>query len=416
MLVPTRRIPSVFLAVAIAAGGFVVGYLVGQARTPSSASPVSVASDARVVGRDAEAPAGAKELDFQLFWDVWSLVARDYLRQPVAEPKLLHGALTGLVESLDDPYSSFFDPTRARILQQDLAGELEGIGAEIGMKDGQLTVIAALPNTPAQAAGLAAGDAILAIDEVATTDLTLEDAVARIRGPKATTVALLVRTPKEAPREIAITRAVIRVEGVTVRSERTPAGRSVAVIAIAHFNPDTVARFDEAIRNILASGDAGLVIDLRNDPGGFLEAAIDIAGAWAERRVVVRERTNDGRVTEHRTSGLARVQALPTVVLVNRGTASAAEIVAGALQDYRMAVIIGEQTFGKGTVQHLTSLRDGSAVKLTIAEWLTPSGRSIEGDGITPDIAVELTKQDREASRDPQLDRALQVLDERMSK
>ncbi|MBI4434348.1 S41 family peptidase [Candidatus Uhrbacteria bacterium] len=416
MLVPARRIVSLSLAVAIAAGGFVVGYLVGQASAPLSTSPAFVASDARVVGRDAEAPASAKELDFQLFWDVWSLVARDYLRQPIAEPKLLHGALTGLVESLGDPYSSFFDPTRARILQQDLAGELEGIGAEIGIKDGQLTVIAALPNTPALAAGLTAGDAILMIDGVATTDLTLEDAVARIRGPKATTVTLLIQTPKEAPREVAITRAVIRVEGVTVRSERTPRGRTVAAISIAHFNPDTVARFDETIRNVLAKGDAGLVIDLRNDPGGFLEAAIDIAGAWAERRVVVRERTNDGRVTEHRTSGLARLQALPTVVLVNRGTASAAEIVAGALQDYHMATIVGEQTFGKGTVQHLTTLRDGSAVKLTIAEWLTPSGRSIDGDGITPDIVVELTKQDREAGRDPQFQRALQVLDERIGK
>lgn len=416
MLLSARRFITIWLAVAIAAGGFVVGYVVGVRRQPTAdRRQPQATSGARVVGRDASPPTDAQELDFQLFWDVWSLISRDYLRQPVVEPRLLYGALEGLVESVGDPYSAFFDPQSARILQQDLAGELEGIGAEIGIKDRQLTVIAALPNTPAYVAGLTAGDAILAIDGSATTDVTLEDAVARIRGSKGTTVTLLIQPKGESPREIAIVRAVIRVEGVAVRPERTLKGRSVAVISVAHFNSDVVARFDEAVRNVLAAGDAGLIMDLRNDPGGFLEAAIDIAGAWAERRVVVRERTNDGRIVEHRTSGLARLQTLPTVVLVNRGTASAAEIVAGALQDYRFATVVGEQTFGKGTVQHLTSLRDGSAVKLTIAEWLTPSGRSIEGGGITPDIIVELTKEDRVAGRDPQMQRALQVLDERIA-
>lgn len=417
MFLTARRFITLWLAVAIAAGGFVVGYVVGQRQqlAPTGASGLPAGGDARIVNRSVAPPADARELDFQLFWDVWSLIGRDYLRQPVTEPKLLYGALGGLVDSLNDPYSAFFDPQRARILQQDLAGELEGIGAEIGIKDQQLTVIAALPNTPAQTAGLVAGDAILAIDGSTTTDVTLEDAVAHIRGPRGTTVTLLVQSKGEPPREAAIVRAVIRVEGVTVRSERTSAGRTIAVVSIAHFNPDTVARFDEAARNILAAGDAGLIVDLRNDPGGFLEAAIDIAGAWAERRVVVRERTNDGRITEHRTSGLARLQTLPTVVLVNRGTASAAEIVAGALQDYRFATVVGEQTFGKGTVQHLTNLRDGSAVKLTIAEWLTPSGRSIEGSGITPDVIIELTKEDREAKRDPQMARALQELDTKIS-
>lgn len=414
MLVTSRRFLVVWAFVAVAAGGFVSGYLVGGRPSTSALLP-NGDPVVRVVNRDAPVPPSAKELDFQIFWDVWGTVERDYLRQPVAPAKLLHGSLAGLVASLGDPYSAFFDPEHARLLQQDLAGELEGIGAEIGIKERQLTVIAALPETPAAHAGLSSGDVILSIDDAPTTEMTLEDAVARIRGPKGTAVTMLIRSPRErTPRELSITRAVIRIESVRARVERTPGGRSVAVVTISHFNPDAVARFETELRSILARGDAGVVIDLRNDPGGFLESAIDIAGAWVERRLVVRERTNDGRVTDHRANGLARLLPLPTVVLVNGGTASAAEILAGALQDYTIAAIVGEQTFGKGTVQHLTTLRDGSAVKLTIAEWLTPSGRSIEGNGITPDFVVERTKEQQEAKRDPQLDRAFTLLDERI--
>lgn len=418
MFLTARRFITSILVIGLAAGGFVAGYVVGQRNTGAVATITpAVVENVRVVNRTVATPTSAKELDFQLFWDTWGLVERDYLRQPVRDDQLLYGAVEGLVASLGDPYSAFFNPERARLLQQDLIGELEGIGAEIGIKDKQLMVIAALPDTPAQAAGLVAGDLILAIGGTPTTDITLEDAVARIRGPKGSSVTMTIRSPENGdPREVSIVRAIIHVESVQSRPKQTPHNRSVTVLSIAHFNPDATTRVDGAIRDVLARGDAGLVVDLRNDPGGFLESAIDIAGAWLERRVAVRERSNDGRVVEHTTTGLARLQTTPTVVLVNRGTASAAEILAGALQDYHLATIVGEQTFGKGTVQHLTTLRDGSAVKLTIAEWLTPAGRSIEGDGITPDVVVELTREDREAKRDPQMERALQLLDERISR
>ncbi|MFH1430766.1 MAG: S41 family peptidase, partial [Candidatus Uhrbacteria bacterium] len=287
---------------------------------------------------------------------------------------------------------------------------------EIGIKDRQLTIIAPLPGTPAANAGLRTSDAILAIDEVSTFDMTLEEAVARIRGPRGTSVGLLIHSPDaEVPRTVTMTREVIAIESVTVEERKTSDGTPITYIQIAHFNGDTVERFDTAVRELIARNDRGIILDLRNDPGGFLDSAIDISGAWAERRVVVRERANDGRVQEHRTDGLARLQSLPTVVLVNAGTASASEIVAGALQDYGLATIIGEQTFGKGTVQHLTNLDDGSAIKLTIAEWLTPSGRSIEGDGITPDVVVELSDDDMENERDGQLDRALLELERLMA-
>jgi len=417
MFLTARRSIATIVVIGFTTGGFVAGYAVGRVnRNGAAVTPAAVTEDVHVINRTATSPASAKELDFQLFWDTWGLVQRDYLRQPVHDDHLLYGALEGLVASLGDPYSAFFNPDRARLLQQDLVGELEGIGAEIGIKEKQLTVIAALLDTPAHVAGLVAGDIILAIGGTPTTDMTLEDAVARIRGPKGSSVTMTIRSPEaKESRDVSMVRAVIHVESVRARPMKTPRGRAATILSIAHFNPDATTRVDEAIRDILARGDAGLIVDLRNDPGGFLESAIDIAGAWLERRVAVRERSNDGRVVEHTTTGLARLQTMPTVVLVNRGTASAAEILAGALQDYHLATIVGEQTFGKGTVQHLTTLRDGSAVKLTIAEWLTPAGRSIEHGGITPDVVVELKKEDRDANRDPQLDRALQLLDERIA-
>lgn len=407
----------VFIAVIAFGGSFGVGYVTGQQSGRTSAAQRGGSSVTEVVHRDAPAPARAEALDFGRYWEIWSLIERDFLRQPVDPSKLLYGSLAGMVESLGDPYSAFFDPSRAALFREDLSGSLEGIGAEIAIRDRQLLIVAPLPETPAARAGLRSGDAILAIDDVPTLDLTLEEAVSNIRGERGTAVQLLIRSKgTEVPRIVSIVRDVIAIESVRVASLQTQSGASVAHLIVTHFNGDTVQRFDEEARQFLARGDDAIVLDFRNNPGGFLESAIDLAGHWAERRVIVREQTNDGRVQEHRSTGLARLQGIPTVVLVNQGTASASEIVAGALQDYGLATIIGEQTFGKGTVQHLTSLPDGSAVKLTIAEWLTPSGRSIEGDGIAPDIAIKLTDEDATAERDPQMDRALRVLNEKLSR
>lgn len=410
-----RRFLLGLAAVSLAAGGFVGGYAVGERGRPEPLPPPpEPLADVRIVNREATPPHALSTVDFQLFWDVWSLAQRDYLRRPVVDRTLFYGALEGLVRALDDPYSVYFDPNRARLFRQELAGELEGIGAEIGIKKKQLTIIAPLPSSPAERAGLTSGDAILSIDGASTADMALEEAVARIRGAKGTIVKLVVLSRGvTTPREVTIGRDVIRVTSVSVRDAVTPGGIPVAVMTIAHFSEGTAARFQEVVRDVLARGARGVVLDLRNDPGGFLEAAIDVAGAWVDRRVVVRERGSDGRVKEFRSDGLARLAAMPTVVLVNQGTASAAEIVTGALQDYKLATVIGEPTFGKGSVQHFTTLRDGSAVKLTIAEWLTPTGRSIEGQGIAPDIAV--SSREREDDRDPVLDRALLVLDERIA-
>ncbi|MBI4433523.1 S41 family peptidase [Candidatus Uhrbacteria bacterium] len=409
------RTPRKFLAtlaiVALATGSFVAGYVVREREQANGRDRAAVA---RVVNRNASRPAGAQQLDFQIFWDLWTIVQREYLRQPVADDRLLYGALAGMVEHLDDPYSAFFDPEHAKLFRQDLVGQLEGIGAEIGIKEKQLTVIAALPGSPAERAGLRSGDVILTVDGASTTSLTLEGAVARIRGPKGSSVALLLRSrARRAPREVTIVRDVVHIQSVAHRIV-TRGGKKIGVLTIAQFNTDAVERVDAAVREFLSEKVSGVVLDLRNDPGGFLQAAVDIAGEWVDRRVVVRERTNDGKITEHRSTGLARFAGMPTVVLVNRGTASAAEILAGALQDYTLGEIMGERTFGKGTVQHLANLRDGSAIKLTIAEWLTPSGRSIERDGIVPDTLVEVPEDTDHAKQDPQLDAAFTALDARM--
>lgn len=412
MGVHSRRFLLGCCAVTLVTGGFIAGFVAGRGERVGVAAEVGE-SNASVTNRSA-VPETA--MDFQQFWDTWSLVQRDYLRQPIADRTLFYGALTGLVASIGDPYSAYFDPDRAQAFRQDLAGELEGIGAEIGIKQKQLTVIAPLPGSPAERAGLRTGDAILAINEKGTAEMALEEAVAQIRGPRGTTVELLiVSRGGQTSRKVRIERAVIHVESVRQKSVPLPDGRTAALVTIAHFNEDTAVRFDAAVREVIAEKRAGIILDLRNNPGGFMETAIDVASAWLDHRIVVRERKRDGAVVEHESNGLARLQAIPTVVLVNEGSASAAEILAGALQDYGAATIIGAQTFGKGTVQHLTNLADGSAVKITIAEWLTPKGRSIEKDGITPDVLVKIMDEDVENGRDPQMERALQILNERIT-
>ncbi len=348
----------------------------------------------------------SKDINFDLFWRVWDLVKKEYIRQPVTDTKLFYGALGGIVSALGDPYSVFFDPEMTKKFEQELSGAFEGIGAELGIKNKQLTVIAPLPETPAERAGLKAGDKILAIDGRDTTDMALDYAVSIIRGPKGTEVTLTIwRENWDKPQDIKIIRD--RIEIISVKWEIK---EGIAYIEINHFNEDTSGRFHQAIIELLPKNPKGLILDLRNNPGGFLDTAVEIGGEWIENDVVVIERSQDGKRKEHRSSGLARLQNLKTVVLINEGSASASEILAGALQDYGKAILVGKKTFGKGTVQNLETLPDGSSVKITVAEWLTPKGRLIEGEGIVPDEEIDLTAADYENNRDPQLDKAMEIL------
>ena len=348
----------------------------------------------------------SRDVDFNLFWEVWSLVQKNYVHQPVVDTNLFYGALAGLVSALDDPYSVFFDPEMAEKFQQELEGTFSGIGAELGIKERQLTIIAPLPDTPAARAGLKAGDKILLIDGKETTEMALDYAVSLIRGQEGTEVTLTIwREGWEKPQDFKITRGKIEIASVKWEMKG-----DIAYIEINHFNEDTSGRFNQAVNELITKNPKGLVLDLRNNPGGFLSTAVEVAGEWIEKNVVVIEQRDDGEKNEEKSDGLARLQGLKTVVLINEGSASASEIVAGALQDYEKATLVGKKTFGKGSVQNLEPLSDGSAVKITVAEWLTPKGRHIDKEGITPDVEVDLTEDDYNANRDPQLDKAIEIL------
>ncbi len=347
------------------------------------------------------------DFDSDLFWYVWSSVKKNYVKQPVSDKDLFYGSLKGLVAGTDDPYSIFLEPELAKEFLEDMSGSFEGVGMELGMKDKGLTIIAPLPDTPAFRAGLRAGDKIFAIDAHDTSGMGLDEAVHLIRGPKGTPVVLTVwRQGKTKTEEIELIRDVIDVKTVSWELR----GNKIAYLRVTHFSEDTWKDFQDIALVISRAGPNGLILDLRNNPGGYLDTAVNMAGYWLDKKTAVISKDSQGFEKEYKTKSLGDFKHLPTIVLINQGSASASEILAGALQDYKQATILGEKTFGKGSVQELESLRDGSALKLTVAYWYTPLGRSINEEGIIPDIEVELTEDDYLHDRDPQLDRALLIL------
>lgn len=406
---PPRVVP-VTVAVVLVAAGFFGGLAAGRL-TPMS-QPGVVGGHLTNTNQPLPAYLG-KDVDFSLYWDLWNRVHQNYLEQPIVDTKLFYGSLEGMVAGLGDPYSVFMDPDTAKSFSNELEGSIQGIGAEIGLKDGALTVIAPLPGTPADKAGLKAGDRILAIDKTDTSGMGVDYAVSLIRGPSGTKVTLMILSHGDTtPRDVTITRAQIDVPLVQGEMKALPGGKgSVAYIKVSHFGQETDQLFRAQWQQLAVKGPRGLVLDLRNDPGGFLDQAIALSSHWlAADKAVVNEQGTPPNFKVYRSSGDDDLATVPTVVLVNGGSASASEIVTGALQDWRAATVVGEQTFGKGSVQDLQDLPDGSAVKLTIAKWFTPKGRSIDKNGITPDIVVKLTRQDADQGKDPQLDRALQLL------
>jgi len=349
--------------------------------------------------------------DFSLFWDAWRLIEKKYVnRNNLDSQKMIYGAISGLVSSLDDPYSVFMEPEDSKKFIDDIKGSFEGIGAEIGIRNSILTIITPLEGNPAQRAGLRAGDKVLKVDDTITSDLTIDEAVSLIRGERGTKVTLLIaRDGLDETKEIEIIRDVIQIPIITWELKKD----NIAYIQFYHFTETSVTQFRKTVKDVLQSNPNGIVLDLRNNPGGYLEVAIDVA-SWflPKRELVVIEDYGNGDQIEHRSKGYESLENIPTIVLINQGSASASEILAGALRDIRGIQIVGQKSFGKGSVQQLEKLRGGSSIKITVAKWLTPSGICIADEGIMPDIEVEITEEDIQEMHDPQLEKALEMLKE----
>ena len=313
-----------------------------------------------------------------------------------------------MVESLDDPYTIFLEPQEAKQFLDDISGFFEGVGMEIGMRNDTLTIIAPLEGTPAYLAGLKAGDKIISINEKTAQNMSVEEAVSLIRGQKGTQVKLSIfRDDWKEAKEFELTRDVINIPSVTWNIRRD----KVAYIKIHQFSEKSRTQFQQAAKEILASDADRLIIDVRNDPGGFLEVAVDMAGWFVKKDevVVVEDFGSDENNREYLSKGNAAFADYPVVVLMNKGSASASEILAGALRDQTGAKLIGEQSFGKGSGQELIHLGDGSAVKVTVAKWLTPKGDHITGKGLTPDVQIKDERKNPEET-DMQFEKALEIV------
>lgn len=358
-----------------------------------------------------------KTVDFALFWKAWDLLKEKYVDKGKLDAnEMMYGAIRGMFAATGDPYTTFFDPKANKEFQEEITGSFQGIGAEIGMKGGVLTIVAPLDDSPAQKAGLRAGDKILKIDGTSTLDMDLEKAVSLIRGPKGTEVKLVIfrNGGEEETREVTVTRDVINVKSVKLEFKEN----GVAYIKVSRFGDDTEDLFDAAVREVAAKKVKGLIVDLRNNPGGYLDASVSMASLMLPKnQVVVMEENSNGDRKKIYSEGGDLVSGAETVVLINEGSASASEILSGALRDNRTNVtLIGKKSFGKGSVQELIPLNKETSAKITVARWLTPSGKQINNEGIMPDIEVNFTAEDRDNDRDPQLDKALEILTEKLSR
>ncbi|KKS04890.1 MAG: Carboxyl-terminal protease [Candidatus Curtissbacteria bacterium GW2011_GWA2_41_24] len=386
---------------------FAIGFAVGQRR-------IEVVKRGFVpqITVTNQLPPKNQNIDFSLFWQVFETLPQKYIDKSAFEgQKLLYGAISGMVRSLGDPYTAFLDPKQNEAIKADLSGVYEGVGIQIGFnKDKRLVVIAPLSGTPAQKANVRAKDLILRIDERDTFDLTLPEAVDLIRGPAGTSVKLeLLHEGQEKPQELEIERAKISVKSVEVEFKNEQKGE-IAVIKVTRFGDQTDSEWDMAVSDILARKVMGVVVDMRNNPGGLLSSAVHLASDFI-RGTVVRQEFADGNVEPLAADHEGKLLKIPLTVLVNAGSASASEIFAGAIQDANRAKIVGEKTFGKGTVQDVVDFAGGSGLHITIAKWLTPRGKSISAVGITPDFIIEFPQQDQEEQKeDPQLDKALEII------
>lgn len=355
-------------------------------------------------------PYGETEtINMQLFWDTWNILSGKYVDPHMLDTQqMIYGAIEGMVDALEDPYTTFMTPKENKEFQDSLEGTLEGIGAELTLRHGLITVISPLKNSPAKKAGLQPEDIIYKIDGEFAEDMSLEQAVTKIRGEKGTPVTLtVVRASANEPIDITIVRDTININSVEWEMIN-----DIAHIEINQFGNNTKWEFSKTINDILNNRPDGIILDLRYNGGGYLDGAVDIASEFIEKGTVVTIKKRNPEEDEViYVNGQARAVNIPLAVIINKGSASASEIVAGAVQDHDRGVVIGENSFGKGTVQEVENLIGGSSLRITIAKWFTPNGTNISEVGITPDTIVERTTEDYENNEDPQLDAAIEYLE-----
>lgn len=365
----------------------------------------------KVTGVTGKEPQVATQADFSPFWKVWNEMNEKYpSASKISDQARVYGAISGLVSSLNDPYSVFFTPEETKSFEEEIAGNFDGIGMEVGMKDKILTVIAPLKDTPAYRADIKSGDKILKIDKKVTSGLTIEEAIKLIRGTKGTAVTLTIfREGNKEPKEIKIIRDTINIP--TLDTELRKDG--IFVVKLYSFSANSANLFRDAMKKFVESGSDKLLLDLRGNPGGYLDAAVDMASWFLKGgQTIVMEDYGGNKDQEiFRSKGYDIFNdKLKFVVLIDGGSASASEILAGAMQDNKRAKIVGSQSFGKGSVQQVIDITSDTILKITVAKWLTPNGTSISEKGLTPDYPVEITKKDLEDKKDSQMNKAVDLL------
>lgn len=408
-----KKASIIFGTTLVTTAVFIFGVYVGFQKRPTIEKVTTVFNKEQMIQP-------GEQVDFEPFWKAWNVIEKKYVSTDGLErQEMLWGSISGLIKSLDDPYTVFFPPEEKKLFDSEIRGNFEGVGMEIGIRKGILTVIAPLKDTPAYRAGIKAADKILEIDGESTIEITLEEAVRIIRGEKGTAVVLtILRDGNDETQKIEIIRDVIKIPTLETetRFENTadgnPARRNdgIFIIRLFNFSGDSPVVFREALREMIEGGNTKLILDLRNNPGGFLEAAVDIASWFLPAgKIVAREDFGKGKETIYRSRGYNVFQDLSMVILVNVGSASASEIVAGALKEHGVATIVGVKTFGKGSIQELVPITPDTGLKVTIARWLTPKGHSISENGLEPDVVIEFTGEE-EAGEDPQLEKAIEIL------